>query len=87
MAITVTKSILWFETTQCNVMVYENNSEIFGEKLYIIHTHHRKTEKDNIRFGTRQQLFSILNAYKFSITNYKEEYEMFMDKLSYFKLD
>lgn len=81
------KEILWFETTQCMVRVYEYHEEICGEKLFMVSSYHKKNGKDNIRFGTKQQLYSLLTQYQFSVVGYKCEYEKFMEKLSFFKLN
>lgn len=81
------KEITWFETTQCMVRVYEYHEEICGERLFMVSSYHKKNGKNNIRFATRQQLYSLLTQYRYSVIRYKLEYEQFMDKLSFFKLD
>ena len=80
------KERIWFETTQCVVRVFVNEEEICGETLFVVQTHHKKTNKVLIRFGTTQQLYSMLNSYQYSVVKNKEQYELYMNHLSFFKL-
>ena len=69
------------------VRVYDTEEDIVGERVFTILTHHNKTHKILVRFGTKQQIYSLLTTYKNSVVEYKEEYERFMSKLSFFKLN
>jgi biopolymer transport protein ExbD len=66
--------------------IFVNEEEICGETLFVIQTHHKKTGKVLIRFGTTQQLYSMLNTYQYSVVKNKEQYELYMEHLSFFKL-
>lgn len=76
------KHILWFKTVQCMVRVYDTETDIVGEKVFMVTTHHNKTNKILVRFGTRQQLYSLLKPYQYSTTENKSDYEWFMNRLS-----
>ena len=74
--------ILWFETTQCMVRVYDAQEELVGERLYMVQSHHIANGEILIRFGTRKQLLSMLKAYKFSsFRQNKKTYEMYLEAL------
>ncbi len=75
------KEILCFETVQCIVFVYDSEKQFAGRKLYVVQSHHKKTQEDNIRFGTKRQLINLLEQYKYSLVGYKNNYERFMTEL------
>lgn len=77
------KEKLLFETVQCVVRIYDSGQEIVGERLYVVSSYHRKNEKQNIRFATRKQLYSLLVPYRFSILGYRVLYDRFLEELKY----
>ena len=78
--------MLEFTTTQCDVIVCDTGTYVLGERLYTIESYHRKTKKSNIRFGTAQQLYSLLIPYQYSVIVNKDGYEQLMTDLSIRKL-
>ena len=77
------KEILWFETVQCMVRVYDTGEEVCGQRLFVISSYHKNNKHDNIRFGTKEQLKNLLGQYQFSVIGYKNNYENFMKSLGY----
>ena len=53
-----------FVTNQCNVMVFRTDTLIFGELVYCIVSIHINIEKVTIRFGTLNQIESIIRTYR-----------------------
>ena len=80
------KDILWIKTTQCMVRVYDTEEDIVGERVFTVITYHLKNRKILVRFGTKQQIYSLLTQYKNSVVENKEAYERYMTTLSYFKI-
>ena len=68
------------------VRVYDTEQEFIGERLFVVQSHHLKNGKIVIRFGTKQQLYNLLNQYQYSVVEYKNEYEIYMNHLSTLKL-
>lgn len=58
------KQVKEFRTTQCQVSVYETGFVYEDQKIYCIKSLHRKTGKENIRFGTIDQINQIIRTYK-----------------------
>lgn len=78
----VLNKILEFTTTQCDVIVCDTGTYVLGERLYTIESYHRKNKKSNVRFGTAQQLYSLLIPYQFSVLTNKNSYESLLNDLS-----
>lgn len=52
-----------YETNQCLVEVFETDIILENHKVYIIRSIHKNNYKQLIRFGTRQQIDSIIRSY------------------------
>ena len=79
------KEVLWFETTQCFVRVYDTNEEYCRERLYVVSSHHKNNGKDNIRFATFRQLGNMIGQYRNNVIGYKCDYERYMAKFDTYK--
>ena len=82
----VLNKILEFTTTQCDIIVCDTGTSVLGERLYTIESYHRKTKKSNVRFGTDQQLYSLLMPYQYSVIKNIDGYEQLLSELSIRKL-
>ena len=49
-----------FMTNQCNVMVFRTDTLIFGKLVYCIVSRHLNNNKVNVRFGSQDQIESII---------------------------
>ena len=58
------KLIYLFETCQCYCFVSETEHIIFGEKVYVFESIHKRDNSINIRFGNKLQIEGIINTYR-----------------------
>ena len=66
------------ETTQLSVLrVFDTGKQVWGFTIYGIVSEHRNNGKTNYRFGTIEQVISMLKPYRRSV---KREYQDTFDK-------
>ena len=53
-----------FETTQCVVYVIDTQLEQYNEKIYCLVSVHNNDLSQNVRFGNKKQINSMINSYK-----------------------
>ena len=53
-----------FDTTQCHVSVYKTNYRAKKHDIYCIVSVHNKDGKENVRFGTLEQIQGIAKTYR-----------------------
>ena len=52
-----------FNTTQCELSLYDTKYKCCGVNIYMLISVHKRNNKQLIRFGTQQQIESMLNSY------------------------
>ena len=58
------KLVKEFETNQCRVYVYDTGFAVDYDHIYCIRSYHKNNDKVLTRFGTRQQVESIVATYR-----------------------
>ena len=53
-----------FETNNCVIYVIDTEFENFGEKIYCLVSVHNKDLHQNIRFGNKVQINSMIKSYR-----------------------
>lgn len=58
------KPVLTLETSQVSVFVYDTCQTFFNERIYCITTRDKSTDEILIRFGTENQINSMVSQYE-----------------------
>lgn len=57
------KVIRTFKTTQCEITIFDTEYKVEWYEIYCIKSLHRKSGKAIVRFGTKNQIESIIKSY------------------------